>query len=148
MEASDLNQQNHFRRRLGVRSALGLILTVLAATGCCLVTPQKGVGDSAPGDTAAVEAIAILVTLAADEGQALAAARERVLARLRSAMPAGTFSTVRSYETLPIVALAATPEVVSVLLTLPDVRSIEVDRSFKSSLGRSGTTHAHLKFSP
>lgn len=122
-----------------LRMAFALTLTGLAATGCCLVTPQEGVGDAAPGDIVAAEAIPILVTLTANEGESLAAARERVLARLRSAMSAGPFSTVRSYETLPIVALAATPEVVAVLLTLPDVRSIEADRSFESSLGRSGT---------
>ena len=116
--------------RRSVGAALVLALT-LSATGCCLATPQVSSGDAVVGDIEAVEPISILVTLAAEEGEALAAARMRVLARLREAMSAEAFAAVRTYETLPLVALAATPEIVALLLTLPDVRSIEADRSFE-----------------
>lgn len=127
-----MNKQRVFRRRRSVGTALALTLTLAAATGCCLArSPVRG-GDAMADEVATTETIPILVTLAAEEGEALAAARTRVLARLRSAMSADAFAAVRTYQTLPIVALAATPEVVALLLTLPDVRSVEADRSFES----------------
>ena len=110
---------------------LGLTLAALVATGCCSVTPRVSDDDATARDTSA-EAIPILVTLAAEDDDALAAARESVLARLRSAMSAEAFAAVRVYEALPIVALAATPEVIALLLLLPDVRSVEADRSLES----------------
>lgn len=119
------------RWRRSVAAALALALTLSTATGCCLATPQVRDGHAAVGDVEAVQTIPILVTLAAEEGEALAAARMRVLARLRRAMSAEAFAAVRTYEALPLVALAATPEIVAVLLTLPDVRSVEADRAFE-----------------
>ena len=127
-----MNKQRIFRCWRSVAPVLALALTTLAATGCCLVASQARVDDAATGDIAAAEAIPILVTLAAEEGEALVAARERVLERLRSAMSADAFAAVRTYETLPMVALAATPETIALLLTLPDVLSIEADRTFSA----------------
>lgn len=127
-----MNKQQVFRCWRSVAPALALTLTILASTGCCLVAPQARVDDAATGDIAAAEAIPILVTLAAEEGEALAAARRRVLERLRSVMSADAFAAVRTYETLPMVALAATPETIALLLTLPDVLSIEADRTFSA----------------
>ena len=121
-----------FHCQRSVAPALALTLTILASAGCCLVSPQARVDDAAIGDIAAAEAIPILVTLAAEEGEALATARRRVLERLRSAMSADAFAAVRTYETLPMVALAATPETIAFLLTLPDVLSIEADRTFNA----------------
>ena len=120
-------------RRCGrsVGAALALVLTLSTAAGCCLVTEQPH-GDVAAGDIKALQSIPILVTLAAEEGEALAAARMRVLAHLRQAMSADAFAAVRTYEALPLVALAATPEIVTLLLTLPDVRSVEADRVLES----------------
>ena len=43
-------------------------------------------------------------------------------------MSAGAFAAVHTYETLPIVALAATPKVVALLLSLPEVFSVETHR--------------------
>ena len=125
-----MNKQRVFGCQRSV--ALALTLTILAATGCCLAVPQARVDDTAAGDIAAAESIPILVTLAAEEGEALATARRRVLERLRSAMSADAFAAVRTYETLPMVALAATPETIALLLTLPDVLSIEADRTFSA----------------
>ena len=127
-----MNKQRIFRCWRSVAPVLALTLTILAATGCCLVASQARVDDAATVDIAAAEAIPILVTLAAEEGEALVAARERVLERLRSAMSADAFAAVRTYETLPMVALAATPETIALLLTHPDVRSIEADRTFSA----------------
>lgn len=109
--------------------ALALTVTVAVATGCCFLAPQRAAHMMA-SDVAKVQAIPILVTLAAEEGEALTATRERVLAHLRGAMSADAFAAIRTYELLPVVALVATPEIVTSLLTLPDVRSVEVDRSF------------------
>lgn len=108
---------------------LRLTLAALVAAGCCS-TPRVSDDDAIACDTSA-EAIPILVTLAAEDDDALAAARERVLARLRSAMSTEAFAAVRVYETLPAIALASTPEVIALLLLLPDVRSVETDRSFE-----------------
>lgn len=127
-----MNKQRIFRGQRSVAPALALALTILAATGCCLVASQARVDDAATDNIAAAEAIPILVTLAAEEGEALAAARRRVLGRLRSAMSADAFAAVRTYETLPMIALAATPETIALLLTLPDVLSIEADRTFSA----------------
>ena len=126
-----MNKQRIFRCQRSVAPVLALTLTILAATGCCLVASQARVDDAATGHIAAAEAIPILVTLAAEEGEAFAA-QERVLERLRSVMSADAFAAVRTYETLPIVALAATPETIALLLTLPDVLSIEADRTFST----------------
>ena len=110
---------------------MALALILLTVTSCCLVTPEVGTGDAAASDIKTAETIPILVTLAAEEGEALAAARQRVLARLGQAMSADALEAVRTYETLPLVALAATPEILALLLTLPDVRSVEADQSFE-----------------
>lgn len=126
-----MNMRRVWRCRRSVGAALALALVLSVATGCCLVTRQVGDGNASAGDIGADEPIPILVTLAAEEGEALAAARMRVLAQLRQAMSADAFASVRTYETLPLVALAATPEVVALLLTLPDVRSVEADRVFE-----------------
>ena len=123
-----MNKRRAWRCRRSVGAALALALILSVATGCCLATRQVSDGNASAGDTGADEPIPILVTLAAEEGEALAAARMRVLARLRQVMSAEAFAAVRTYETLPLVALAATPEVVALLLTLPDVRSVEADR--------------------
>lgn len=125
-----MNKQRVFGRQRCIAPALALTLTILAATGCCLAVPQARVDDTAAGDIAAAESIPILVTLAAEEGEALATARRRVLERLRSAMPAEAFAAVRVYETLPVIALAATPEVIALLLMLPEVSRIEADQEF------------------
>ena len=123
------------KRRIGDRlRLLGGVLTLVSATlvmaGCCLVTPQPvDAGGQAPHEIGATDAIPILVTLAVDEGEALAAVRTRVLARLRSAMPPDAFAAVRVYEVLPVLALSAPPEVLVLVLTLPDVRSVEADRT-------------------
>ena len=126
-----MNMRLVCRCRRSVGAALALALTLSVATGCCLMTPKVGDGNASAGDVRADQPIPVLVTLAAEEGEALAAARMRVLARLRQAMSADAFAAVRTYETLPLVALAATPEVVALLLTLPDVRSVEADRVFE-----------------
>ena len=115
-----------------VATILALILTISATTGCRSVTPQMGAGDGKADVVMATDPIPILVTLAATEGEALATTRTRVMARLRPAMSAAAFAAIRTYETLPIVALDATPEIVALLLTLPSVRSVEADRSLKS----------------
>lgn len=121
---------------LGCRPTVGLVLvmavTVVVAAGCCFATRQAGEGEAVVGQPVPAEATPILVTLAADEGEALAATRERVLTHLRMIMPAEAFAAIRTYETLPIVALVATPDTIAALLTSPDVRSIEADRSFET----------------
>ena len=127
-----MKKQGLFGCQRSVGLALVLTLTILAATGCCLAVAQARVDDTATGDIAAAESIPILVTLAAEEGEALDTARRRVLERLRPAMSADAFAAVRTYETLPMVALAATPETIALLLTLPDVLSIEADRTFSA----------------
>lgn len=124
-----MNKQGVFRCPQSIGLALALIVTVLMASGCSSVG-QTAIGEcDAAAQIRAADAIPILVTLTAKGGETLAAARERVLARLREAMPAGTLRAVHVYETLPAIALPATPGVLALLLTLPDVRSIEADRS-------------------
>lgn len=125
-----MNQRRIFHCQRTIGLALMLTSTVLAVG--CVVTPQADAGDPVGDEIATVEAIPILVTLVADEGIALAAARERLLARLRSVMSERTFADIRTYDALPIVAVPATPKILALLLTLPDVRSVEADRSFES----------------
>ena len=122
-----MNKQGVFRYRRIVRLALVLTVPAMMAAGCCLVRPRTNEGEAVVAQASAAEAIPILVTLVAEEGRALTAARERVLARLRSAMSTEAFAAVRTYEALPIVAFAATPKVIALLLTLPEVRHIEPD---------------------
>ena len=129
------------KRRIGDRlRLLGGVLTLVSAslvlTGCCLVTPQpvdpEGQESS---ETEVPDAIPILVTLAADESEALTAARTRVLAELESVMPPEVFATVRVYGVLPVLAFSATPEVIALVLRLPDVRSVEADRTLSAAKG-------------
>ena len=117
-----------WRRTIG----LSVFVTVLVTAGCCSVKPRIGECEVA-GQIQAAEAIPVLVMLAAAKGEALATARERVLAQLRAAMSADAFAAVRIYETLPIVSLVATPDVIALLLALRDVRSITSDQSFSVS---------------
>ena len=118
----------HVCHRPRVVMALTLTLTISAATGCCLARPQLSADGTTADMHVATETVPILVTLV-EEGEALAGARTRVLAKLEVVMSASAFAAVRTYESLPLIALAATPEVVALLLTLTDVRSVEADRS-------------------
>ena len=115
-------------RLLGV---MGLVFATLVVAGCCLVTPlsQMDAGGRESSEIGPVDAIPIVVTLAADEGEPLAAVMTRVLAQLQSAMAPDAFAAIRTYEALPALALSATPEVLALLLTLTDVRSVEADRT-------------------
>lgn len=125
-----MNKRGVFRCPQSIGVVLGLTLTALVAAGCCSVTPRVGDDDETACGITSAEAIPILVTLAAENNDALAAARESVLPRLRSAMSAEAFAAVRVYETLPVIALAATPEVIALLLMLPEVSRIEADQEF------------------
>ena len=133
-----MNRRRVYRCHQSVGAALVLVLTI--STGCSFVSSQICESDATRDDFDTTEVIPILVTLAAEEGQALAAARMRVLARLRQAMSPDSFATVRTYEMLPIVAVAATPEIVALLLALPDVRSVEADRAFEALVSDPGRT--------
>lgn len=124
-----MNRQGIFGQRT-VGLTLALTVAVLLAAGCYLVTPRASDGEAAVVQATAAESIPILVTLAAEEGEALTVARERVLAHLRRAMSAEAFAAIRTYEALPVVALAATPRIIVLLLALPEVRHIEPDRKF------------------
>lgn len=136
-----MNKQGVFRCPQSIGLALALIVTVLMASGCSSVG-QTAIGEcEAAAQIRAADAIPILVTLTAKGGETLAATRERVLARLREAMPAGTLRAARTYQELPLIALSATPGILALLLTLPDVRSIEVDRS----LNVSATVYMHQR---
>ena len=108
---------------------LTLVAVALALAGCCGVTPKPAdAGGQVLNEVGVTDAIPILVTLTADEGEALAAARTRVLARLRSVMSEDAFAAVRVYEALPVIALPARPELLALILTFSDVRSVEADR--------------------
>lgn len=124
-----MNNQRVFNGR-SVGLAQALIVTTMVAAGCCFVPPRTGDGEAVAREAIATEAIPILVTLATEEGEALAVTRERVLAHLREVMSAKAFAAIRVYVALPVVALSATPEVVALLLNHPDVHSLEADRSF------------------
>ena len=127
--------------RLGMLGNLLVLTLTTIAPGCCLVAPAKvDAGGQVPIETPAKAAIPILITLAADEGELLSAARTRVMARLKSTMSAEAFAAVRTYEALPVIALAATPEVLALILTLSDVRSVEADRTL-DSFSRSVPRH-------
>lgn len=125
-----MSQRTSARWTRSIGPALGLALVIFAAVGCCLPTRPQALGGVTTARDVVTDAVSIMVTLAAEEGDALLASRERVLARLRHAMTPNAFAAIRTYETLPLVALSATPDVIALLLTLPDVRSVEADKSF------------------
>ncbi len=119
--------KGHWRH---LRMVLTLALATIA-TGCCLLTPpQADAGEHMPSEIETPGFIPILVTLAAQEGEPLATARARVLARLRTVMSADGLAAIRVYETLPVLAVRATPSVLALLLSLPEVRWVEADRAF------------------
>lgn len=72
--------------------------------------------------------IHLLVMLAAEEGDALAAARMRVLARLRQVMSAGLSRLFAPTRRCRWCRYAGGRRL---LLTLPDMRSVEADRAFE-----------------
>lgn len=121
-----MNRHNIRQCRRSGYATVALASAIFATSCSWLSSPRPETGGATTGN-AMPEVTPILVTLVAEEGEALAEGQERVLARLRSAMSPDTLAAVRTYETLPMVALPATPEIIALLLTLPDVRSIEAD---------------------
>ena len=117
-----------FHRWRSVVVVLALTLTISAATGCRMVTPQIPANGTTADVPATTKTIPILVKLDAKEGEALAAAQRRVMGRLRSTMQPGEYASIRVFNTLPLLALRATPELIAFLLTLADVSSVEADR--------------------
>ena len=83
------------------------------------------------------EPTSIIVNLAVEAGEGsppdsavIAAARAPVMERLRETLSAEDFAAVRTFENLPAIALSAESHVIALLLTLPQVASIEADREF------------------
>ena len=70
------------------------------------MTPQAGNGNASAADIGADQPIPILVTLAAEEGEALAAAMERAMetaGEARAAMVEEAYTRVRTMCSTPIV---------------------------------------------
>ena len=77
------------------------------------------------------EPVPIIVNLAADaDPEAIADVRERVMERLREEMTAEEFDAIRTYANFPLISLSADGDLIVLLLSLPEVTSIEPDHEF------------------
>ena len=117
---------------LGARSRAGLrVAQLLLLAAACGAAHGAGVKEVEPLDAEIAEPVPIIVNLATDaDPEAIAAARTRVLDRLREALTAEALEAVVTYGNFPAIALSATGDVIVLLLEMPEVASIERDREF------------------
>lgn len=119
---------------LPARSVL-LAAVLLAATGG--LACGEGTAEVEGHDAERREPIPVIVNLAVDVGEGnladsavIAAVRAPVMERLQETLSPDDFAAVRTFENLPAIALSAEPQVIALLLALPQVASIEADREF------------------
>ena len=84
-----------------------------------------------------MEPIPVIVNLAVDvaegghvDSATMASVRTTVMERLQEALSPDDFAAVRTFANLPAVALSASPQIIALLLAMPEVSSIEADREF------------------
>lgn len=97
----------------------------------------EGVSETERLDTEAREILPVIVYLAVDgasagaevrtSAAAIKAVRTAVMERLREVLSDVEFASVRSFENLPAIALSASPDVIALLLAMPEVDSIGRD---------------------
>ena len=119
------------RRRSFVGGLRGLVIAGLLAVACGS-TYGEGAAEmeTERHDGEVAETLPIIVNLAVEQeaaADAIADVSTRVLDRLREAMPGEAFATVRTYANFPIISLTADGDLIMLLLTLPEVISIERD---------------------
>ena len=109
--------------------AAGLLATI-GGLAC-----GEGTAEVQGHDAERPEPIPVIVNLAVDVGEGslpdsavIAAVRSPVMERLQETLSAEDFAAVRTFENLPAIALSAEPQVIALLLALPEVASIEADR--------------------
>ena len=98
----------------------------------------EGTAEVEGHDAERPEPIPIIVNLAVEVGEgslddsaAIAAVRAPVMERLRETLSPEDLAAVRTFENLPAIALSAEPQLIALLLALPQVASIEADREFE-----------------
>ncbi len=111
--------------------AAGLLATI-GGLAC-----GEGTAEVEGHDAERPEPIPIIVNLAVEVGEGspadsavIAAVRAPVMERLHEMLSAEDFAAVRTFENLPAIALSGELRVIALLLTLPQVASIEADREF------------------
>ena len=119
-------------RRRSFRGVLrGMVIAGMLAVACGAAYGEGAAEmETERLDGQVVETLPIIVNLAVEQGtasDALTDVRTRVLDRLREAMPVEAFAAVRTYANFPIISLTADRDLVMLLLTLPEVISIERD---------------------
>ena len=105
------------------------ILSVLLAACGNVSAGSGGMPERHATAPEPVERLAIVVNLAVGAGSGpIAAATARVMEEVKAAMPAEDLATVRTFGSLPVLALSADGALIARLLALPEVESIEQDR--------------------
>lgn len=111
--------------------AAGLLATI-GGLAC-----GEGTAEVEEHDAEQPEPIPVIVNLAVDmdegslaDSAVIAAVRAPVMERLQETLSAEDLAAVRTFENLPAIALSAEPQVIALLLALPQVASIEADREF------------------
>ena len=141
MESSYRIARPPARSRIRHRSAtprghqlLAVALLLLTAT----VGYGEGVTEMEHPDAAPGNALPIIVNLAVGQTaggsaaqtdqDAIAAVRTAVMDRLREVLSAADLAAVRTFEHFPAIALSVSPDVLALLMEMPEVASIERDR--------------------
>ena len=74
-------------------------------------------------------------TPAEPDWDAIRTARTAVLERLREVLSPTEYEAVRTFQSVPAIALSATPEVIAFLLTMAEVVSVERDHELQLQCG-------------
>ena len=125
------------RRPRGVTrgGAAALLLAVLlAAAGAAFSSGDDEAGE--PGATPESEKLPIIVNLRAGEetgsDDSIAAVTTRVMERLKAEMSEEDLAAVRTFSFFPAIALSADRDLIFLLLSMPEVVSIERDHELRT----------------
>ena len=118
--------------RGGARPALLAVL--LAAAGA--VVASDGEEEAVPAVTPASDELPIIVHLLAGEesesDDSIAAVTSRVMERLKAEMSEEDLAAVRTFNFFPAIALSADRDLIFLLLSMPEVMSIERDHELQA----------------
>ena len=123
-------------RRGATRSGAAAVLLALLLAAAGAAFPSDGDEEGEPAATPAPAKLPVIVNLLAREetgsDDSIAAVTTRVMERLAAEMSEEDLAAVRTFTFFPAIALSADRDLLFLLLSMPEVMSIERDQELRA----------------